>query len=290
MKTNITYLPEHKQQELHTLVSLICEQDSPEMIILFGSYARGTWVEDKFDEAHFRYQSDFDILVVMETDSEHAQVKIERKLEDAIEQAQNIQTPVSLIVHDVAFINRRLKKAQYFFSDIKREGVLLYDSGRFTLNEPKAIHPKERQKLAQENFEYYFEKADEFYRGFGFFMQEGSYNTAAFNLHQTTERLYSGILLVFTHYKPATHDIGLLRKLVSTVSKPLGVALPREAPEDKQRFKLLQKAYVDARYKRNYSITRDELEILSRQVKQLRELGERICRDTIASLYIEEDN
>ena len=40
------------------------------MIILFGSYARNEWVEEKYDEEHYKYQSDFDILVIVETKSE----------------------------------------------------------------------------------------------------------------------------------------------------------------------------------------------------------------------------
>ena len=36
------------------------------MIILFGSYARGEWVEDIYTEGHITYEyiSDFDILVL----------------------------------------------------------------------------------------------------------------------------------------------------------------------------------------------------------------------------------
>jgi predicted nucleotidyltransferase len=37
------------------------------MIILFGSYAKGTWVQDWYTEGHilYSYQSDFDIMVIV---------------------------------------------------------------------------------------------------------------------------------------------------------------------------------------------------------------------------------
>jgi len=41
--------------------------------------------------------------------------------------------PISLIAKDIQFINWRLRKSQYFYIDILREGILLYDLGKFEL-------------------------------------------------------------------------------------------------------------------------------------------------------------
>lgn len=46
MKTTLDHLPEQKQQELQRAVEILREETQAEMIILFGSYARGDWVED----------------------------------------------------------------------------------------------------------------------------------------------------------------------------------------------------------------------------------------------------
>jgi len=43
------------------------------------------------------------------------------------------------------------------------------------------------------------------------------YNLAAFDLHQATEKLYGTILLVFTRYKPSTHDLEKLSQRVSSI-------------------------------------------------------------------------
>src|SRR5262245_48148929 len=117
MKIDLNYLPTYKQIELSTIISIIKEIAPAEMIILFASYARNDWVEEKYDADHYRYQSDFDIVVIVETKSEFAQSKFERDIEDKIDETDSIKTPVSIIVHDIAFINRRLNKAQYFFTD-----------------------------------------------------------------------------------------------------------------------------------------------------------------------------
>jgi predicted nucleotidyltransferase len=190
MKTDLNYLPTDKQAELFHIVSLIKETVPAEMIILFGSCARNDWVEEKYDEDHFKYQSDMDILVIVENKSETTQSKFERDIEYKIEQDNRIKTPVSVIVHDVDFINRRLSKAQYFFTDIKKEGVLLYDSAKHRLSEAKELLSAERKKLAEDDLNYYFEKAEKFIKLFKFALSEHDYNEAAFLLHQITERLY----------------------------------------------------------------------------------------------------
>jgi HEPN domain-containing protein/predicted nucleotidyltransferase len=281
MKTKIDYLPAHKQLELEQIVHIIQQTISAEMIILFGSYARNAWVEDKYDNEHYRYQSDIDLLVAVETKSEAIQGRFEREIEEAIEKSEEIKTPVSIIVHDVDFINRRLKKAQYFFTDIKKEGVLLYDSGKFQLKEARELLPAERKKLAQEDFSYWFNNANEFLIGFRYDFQRGSYNKAAFELHQVVERLYSGILLVFTRYKPNSHDLEILRKIANSVDTRLISIFPLDTPENKDLFKLLRKAYVDARYKPSYAITHDELSILANRVEKLREIGQLICTEAM---------
>ena len=91
MKTDLTYLPPHKQAELAKIVSVIREVVPAQMIILFGSYARNDYVEDKYDDTHYRYQSDYDLLAIVETKSDSAQSKFECDIESGIDQVRNTQ-------------------------------------------------------------------------------------------------------------------------------------------------------------------------------------------------------
>lgn len=62
-------LPKHERAELKQVTSIIRELcDDVVMRILFGSFARGDWVEDEYKEGHIIYEckSDFDILVITE--------------------------------------------------------------------------------------------------------------------------------------------------------------------------------------------------------------------------------
>lgn len=104
----------------------------------------------------------------------------------------------------------------------------------------------------------------------------------AFLLHQATEKHYATILLVFTDYKPRTHDIEELGKQIEKLDPDFATVFPKNTTEEARLFKLLKKAYIDARYEINYKIERSELEYLSNRVKLLRELTERICQERIA--------
>jgi len=281
MKTSLEYLPEQKQQELQRAIEIIREEVDLDMLILFGSYARGDWVEDLDPETLlYRYQSDYDLLIITETPRQAS--KIEQNSQFAKKLATTIhRTPISLIAEDIQFVNRRLRKSQYFYIDIAREGILLHDTGKFELAEPIEIPISERRKLAEADFEYWYGKACRLEKIYNFCISEEDYNEAAFNLHQMVERLYGAILLVFTRYKPSTHDIEKLGQRVASNDPRFLSVFPKATEEEKERFKLLRKAYVDARYKPSYTITKEQLAWLAERVSQLKELTEKLCKEKI---------
>lgn len=125
MKTALDHLPKQKQQKLQRVIDIIREEIDLEMLILFGSYARGDWVEDLDPETlQYRYQSDFDLLIVTKTPRQADRIEQNNQLSRRL--AKTIRrTPISLIAEDIQFVNRRIRKSQYFYIDILREGILL---------------------------------------------------------------------------------------------------------------------------------------------------------------------
>ena len=278
MKTTLSHLPEEKQDELKALTKIILEKVPAEMIILFGSHARGDWVED-FQE-NTEYVSDYDILVITKgRKSAKADEKwwdLKKLVNGSLE-----QTNVSLIHHGIGFVNDKIERNEYFFVDILKEGIMLFDSGTFKLAEPKTMNPAQRQKKAKAQFEPWFESANEFL-DIDADLEKGHLKKAAFLLHQATERFYAAILLTFTDYKPKIHDIKELGNQVEKLHSAFGTVFPKNTPEEKRLFELLQKAYIDSRYNMNYKVEKNELEYLSGRVKLLRDLTARICNERIA--------
>ncbi len=284
MKTILTHLPEHKQAELKAIVAaLVPKYAEVEMVILYGSYARGNWVEDKYVEngTTYEYKSDYDLLIVTSTNGKANADSFLQAVTQRLDELK-LQTPVHPIFHGIEFVNEALREGNYFFGDIKREGVVLFNTSRYQLAEKRDMAPAELQARAKEDFEQWFESASNFYNLFTYAFRDEIYKEAAFLLHQATERYYGAIQLVFTGYKPKTHDIEILGWLAKAVNIEFGKVFPKATYEERIRFTLLKKAYVDARYKAEYKIAKEDLEYLSERVKLLRTLTEQICKEKIA--------
>ncbi|MHC5054955.1 MAG: HEPN domain-containing protein [Planctomycetota bacterium] len=287
MKSDLSHLPIEDQEALRRITERIREVAPAEMIILFGSYARGDWVVDRYKEngVIYEYVSDYDIFVVVPTvkdTGKKGRVRLDDEIERDVEDAVRT-TKVNAIAHDIEFLNRKLEEGHYFFSDVVKEGVLLHDSGRFKLAEPRELAPEERKRIAEEDFEHWFPSANSFLINHGHAMDRDDCKNAAFELHQAAERFYATILLVFTGYKPKTHDLKRLDSRATLHVPEVVRVFPRVTPEEKKRFKRLRKAYIDARYKKTYEVTREDLDYLGGRVRELRELTESACRKKIES-------
>ncbi len=91
MKKKLNFLPPRKQAELKKITEIIKKYSPAEIVILFGSYARNEWVEEKYNEEHWRYQSDFDILILVTTRKKENHEKIEQDLEAIIDAEKEIK-------------------------------------------------------------------------------------------------------------------------------------------------------------------------------------------------------
>ncbi len=289
MKTDLSHLPEGRRRDIEAVAAFICAEPGidAEMIILFGSHARGDWVEDYTYDGPIMYSyiSDYDVLVVVPSLRYETKPGRWSDIERKAARLVPLHGPsVNLIIHDIDYLNARLGEGRYFFRDIKEEGVLLYDSGRFELAEARELTDAERRTLAEEDYEHWFESACEFYDYFEHGMSREQWKSAAFLLHQATERFYATFLLVHTRYKPKFHDIEKLGKLAAAEMHEMLRVFPRATDEEKARFDLLKRAYVDARYSKTYTITREDLEYLAARVGELRAMTEAACRKKIDDL------
>jgi predicted nucleotidyltransferase/HEPN domain-containing protein len=285
MKKSLAHLAEHKRDELKRVKEIILDEcPTVLMIILFGSHARGDWVEDRHFEGNIlhEYMSDFDILVIVRSNRIVNSKDTWRRAETRARRFPN-RTWTNLIVESIETVNNALARGHYFFSDIKKEGILLYDTGEFQLARRRKLDPRERRGNARAHFEQWFTSAKEFYLGFEFYLKKRMLKRAAFLLHQATEALFDAILLVFTNYRPRLHDLEKLSHMVAGCDPAFLTVFPRATDEQKECFDLLKRAYVEARYNPGYKITKEQLEYLAQRVQKLQDLTKKICEARIES-------
>jgi predicted nucleotidyltransferase/HEPN domain-containing protein len=296
MKTSLDHLPERKQRELSRIVEILHEEfedalkeSSAEFkkmgrilkIILFGSYARGDWV----DEPHTMkgYRSDYDLLIIVNNKKLTDFATYWYKAADRLLRDRGVATQIGFIVHSRREVNTALREGQYFFSDIRRDGIVLYELDDEPLHESKPMSPAEEYHVAKAHFDNRFLEAEMMLKTARWQLEQSISHpiwrkAAAFSLHQAIEHAYSTLLLTLTNYGPPSHNLSFLRTLAEGRDRRLAEAWPRDLQRYRARFNMINEAYVKARYSEHYEISADALVWLGRQAALLHELVDKICK------------
>jgi predicted nucleotidyltransferase/HEPN domain-containing protein len=301
MRTDLDHLPPAKQRELERVVQILFEEFEEKIalgtqdwkrkgriqkIILYGSYARGNWV----DEPHTAkgYQSDFDLLIIVSdkrlTDRVEYWAKADDRLIRELSITKTLRTPVNFIVHTLQEVNDGLAHGRYFFIDVAKEGIALYQSDETDLPEPKPKTPEQALAMAKEYFEEWFPAAAGREKLAKYAVAEGLLKHAAFEYHQAVENLYHCVLLVCTFYTPHVHNLAFLRTQAERIDRRLIYIWPKDTKRERSLFEKLKAAYVKARYSKHYRITEDELAWLGERVEELGQVVHVVCSERIAML------
>ncbi|MGC6399970.1 HEPN domain-containing protein [Sphingomonas sp. FW199] len=305
MRSDIDHLPPAKQRELERVLQILFEEFDDALalakhewkkkgrilkVILYGSYARGGWV----DEPHTAkgYKSDFDLLVIVNdkrlTDRVSYWLKLEDRLNRELGITRTLSTPVNFIVHTLQEVNDGLAHGRYFFMDIARDGIALYQFDDTELHIPKPKTPEQALAMAKEYFEEWMPGALQFLETAKFTIDKGWNKKAAFLLHQSTESLYHCLLLVVTFYTPHVHNIGFLRTQAERLDRRLVDVWPADRRFEQRAWEKLKEAYVKARYSKHYRISEEELRWLGERVEELGRVVHGVCSERITQLHLEQ--
>ena len=243
MRTDLDHLPANKQRELERVVQIVFEEFDDAFalakhewkkagrilkIVLYGSYARGGWI----DEPHTAkgYKSDFDLLIVVNDKRLTDRVKYWAKLDERLMREYGIsgslRTPVNFIVHTLGEVNDGLAHGRYFFMDVAKDGIALYQSDDTPFHQPKPKTPEQALAMAREYFDEWFPSGMKRFEIAKFDISKGFLKDAAFDLHQATERLYHCVLLSVTFYTPHVHNLGFLRTQAERLDRRLTYVWP----------------------------------------------------------------
>lgn len=298
MRSTVDHLPERQQHELERVRDILIGSFEAARdgggggtsgwrragkilkIVLFGSYARSDWV----DEPENGYLSDFDLLIVVNDERLANIADYWWNAEDQILRDPAIGRTVNIIVHDLAEVNAALKRGEYFWTDIVRDGVGLFEVPGHPFAAPQPMTPADAVEAAQRHRAHWVNQIDDLLKGSSFYATQGNHKLTAFSLHQAVEACFACFLLVHTFYFPRSHNIKFLRSLAEDLDTRLVEAWPREQRADRRRFELLKRAYVEARYSDHYDASAEDLAWLKARAKRLRELVVELCNERIQML------
>lgn len=298
MRSDLDHLPSAKQRELAHVVRVLFEEfaeaaartTDPKRkaarilkVVLYGSYARGSWVDDPVGG----YQSDYDILIVVNDERltdvvEHWAAADDRLMRDMTINGA-LTAPVNFIVHCIKDVNKQLEQGRPFFVDIAEQGIALYEAEGFAFAAPRKLPPAEARAEAQKHFDRWFSVGTEFLGTAQYAASQGWSNRAAFLFHQAAEQFYHCTMLVLTLYSPKSHKLNFLRSHCEEIAPELIAAWPRDDKFSRRCFELLRQAYVNARYSPHYKVTAEELDWLGEHVARLQALVQDVCQRRLAS-------
>jgi len=253
-------------------------------VILFGSYARDDWV----DEPENGYQSDYDLLIIVSHPDLTDIADYWYVAEDKILRDTAIARPVNIIVHTLEEVNRGLTRGEYFWVDIARDGIVLYELPGSELAAPMPLTAADAYEMAKGYFDQWLHSVDVWIERARIATSKADdlewRKSAAFDLHQAAERAYTCFLLVRSQYVPRSHNLKFLRSLAEDREPRLVEAWPRATKLDRRRFELAKRAYVEARYSANYDIGSDDLQAIRAAVIILRDAVEAVSREWLDGL------
>lgn len=288
MKRSTRFLPPRKRQDLQQLTALILEQvKQVEMIVLFGSYAKNSYV-DYDQRVEFGtptyYMSDYDIVILTRKPIGAVEYSLYEKIKDRFFENKNrpFHTHPQFINYGIEDFNYALTKAHYFETEIKRDGIMLYDSGAYKLARRRKLDYTEIRDRAQKYFDDKFGKANNFLEDTLFNFKKNEYVHSSFHLHQSAENLLRVIPMVFILYGHKSHDLSELMNAAKKHTTEIFSAFSRDTEEEKRLFDLLQRAYIESRYNPDFEIVKADIDALLPKVEQLRDIVERVCRERIA--------
>jgi HEPN domain-containing protein len=278
LNTSLGHLSAGQRKMIEKAVTIIVRAVQPEKILLFGMYGKGN--DPELLRSLPSTLAVFDLLVVTREEDRRS----DYELQDIIESRCKDVLAVTALVHDIAYVNKRVRERQYFFSTVLREGTLLYDAHRTPLAEAFVPNLEEVRWMAEKDFDRWTRQARDFFYSAEFIKGKQGWNTATFFLHQSAEQCYQAILLAFTGYKPTTHNLDKLRRYTNRFSVELAMLFPLDNEEEEDLFRLLSSGYVSARYKEEFIITEREVGILTERIRQLLDIADRVCSNHFISL------
>lgn len=169
-----------------------------------------------------------------------------------------------------------LNNGHYFAKSVIEKATLIYEDDDTALPSPALVNEDLRKKANELLHSQTLYKVESFLAGAELFRSREEYKLSVFMLHQAAEQCLRAMLIITIGLRVISHNIDkMLRYACMYASEAAGI-FSKENKGNKRLLKLLNTAYLDARYREdNYNITLEELERLAEKVKTIKRLFEK---------------
>ncbi|WP_202405920.1 HEPN domain-containing protein [Hufsiella ginkgonis] len=176
---------------------------------------------------------------------------------------------ISCSLHKSSALTQALSNGHVYLSLVCTKANLIYQDSTAKLPVlPIGLFGAIVAKATHE-FNLGIDKATSFYAGARFHREANDSAMAMFMLQQATESTFRTIAIALYGMERKTHSLRSLKKLNRKLAPQLNEIFPADTEQEERLLKLLEDAYLDARYLADYKIGGDDIQVLMDRVQQV---------------------
>lgn len=254
-------------KDLKQLISLIEKVVQPDIIYLLGSASNKKTITSLFCPSGYETAlgTDYFILVLLNDFREKSILQ----WQDQIEQICYTTMPVTCIVLEIATFHQWLRIGHRFARLVAQSGKVIYNPQSISFSPTGDYDTIVESSTIERQYRAGLLKTQEFLEGADLYRIRKHHSLALFMLHQATEQALGTILKTGMGYYCSSHNIERLLRYVSWVDGQVREVFPLHTELEKRLFTLLQKAYIDSRYKEDYTVHHQDLVTITERVRLL---------------------
>jgi HEPN domain-containing protein len=207
-----------------------------------------------------------DIMIVL---PDTVQEKPFSEYETLMEAGCLLGTQLSFSLHHASRVTTAVKEGHVFYSLVCKEENLMYWSKEKEWPTTPGERLKEIMQKAWVQFQSNFSKAGTFLQHAAQSMVQENNKLTAFFLQQAAELCCRAILMSLTGRDKKTHSLAELNKSCRRCTAVVDQVFPCYTEEDKRQLKILDDAYIAARYDDDFSPSVTDIDLLLQKVQQL---------------------
>jgi len=194
------------------------------------------------------------------------------------------QGTVTIICHGKQSILEAVQANSRFYISVLTYGKLLYShDGLLNIDYIQPFIPVKAALKAQKHFDHRMPLAEGFLMAAAECLEKGHYGICAFMLHQAVEQACIGLIRVYVAYRAEFHNLQRLLRLCGCFSdQPYKLFIG--SPEDERLFDVLAKSYSAARYRDDFSVSRQDADSLYQRAVCFLSLAKAMCSEKIKQL------
>lgn len=298
--TQVNDLPDLIRAELSRVLKQVQTSDLPlQMLWLFGSHGQGQ------TSSPGGMPANLDLLLILDqgqVGGGRARKRQKNKMLRALEKDPMIESQLHVLFEQVEVFHNLLAKNDTFYGDIVRSGRLLLHDGQPLLLPRGQDRPLLRRKRSETFFNRYYSTAQAFHMCYVQCLRVEHHALALFQLHQMCELLLNTVQMVYCFQRSKQHDLRVLRDHVASyLPEILDVmpdmpyvdlgsgnpnhrradshvdSKPDEDSADRRGWRLMQAAYLGARYDAEFVVDSVMVESMANKVAHVQSFVYEVC-------------